>query len=491
MSAAGRRPIDAPSSGPASLPEPQRIGSRLSFRARLTAGLIAGSVLPLAAFGLVLIVTEVARTGGLDATFGAVVLFVLAAAVIVAVLFAYLLAGSLTAPLRAVSQAVERTSSGDHSVRVEVPGDDELARLVESHNRLARDLERRNQELGRILLAIGETSPRDGLERLVGHATRSAKSAFEMIDARIELGEPDMVPVEEDIPGESRPIRAVLALPDERLGVLVGHLPATRRWDPADQDLLELYASEVAVAIRNLELFEQVERQAQQLMELDRAKDEFLRGISHNLQTPLTSIRGYAEQMSTERPDNRLAIIVEQSERLHRIVRQLVSVSRLESGTLKSATEVLALAPRVRRAWDALGNASVPFDLQDDAAGWLAIADPDQLDQVLWALLDNSARYTAGAAIHARVAPRPAEGRLAVTIADDGPGVRPEDRERIFERYERGAAGASAEGTGLGLYVSRSLCRAMGGDLVLEPAGTGGGGAAFTVLVPGEPPEQA
>src|SRR5215213_161854 len=446
VSATSRRPID----GPAAAPEPQRIGSRLSFRARLTAGLIAGSVLPLTAFGLVLIVTEVARSGGLDSTFGAVVLFVLAAAVIVAVLFAYLLAGSLTSPLRAVSRAVERTSSGDHSVRVEVPGDDELARLVESHNRLASDLGRRNQELGRILLAIGETSPRDGLERLVAHATRSARSAFNMIDARIELGDPGMVPVEEDIPGESRPIRAVLALPDERLGVLVGHLPATRRWDPADQDLLELYASEVAVAIRNLELFEQVERQASQLMELDQAKDEFLRGISHNLQTPLTSIRGYAEQIATERADPRLAIIVEQSDRLYRIVRQLVAVSRLEAGTLKAATEVLALAPRVRRAWDALGATDVPFDLRDDAHGWLAIADPDQLDQVLWALLDNSARYGGGAAIHASVAPRAEAGQLVVSIADDGPGVRPEDRDRVFERYERGTAGASAEGTGLG-----------------------------------------
>jgi signal transduction histidine kinase len=74
-----------------------------------------------------------------------------------------------------------------------------------------------------------------------------------------------------------------------------------------------------------------------------------------------------------------------------------------------------------------------------------------------------------------------------VTITDSGPGVRREDRERIFDRYERGAAGARIEGTGLGLYVSRSLCQAMGGDLVLEP-GRDGEGAAFTVLLPGEPP---
>lgn len=483
MSEAGRGPANRPGERP----EPQRIGPAMSFRARLTLGLVVGSVLPLSLFGMVLLGTEVARTGELDSTLVRVVVFVLAAAIIVTVLFAYFLAGNLTAPLRAISRAVERASAGDLSVRVEVAGEDELARLVESHNRLASDLERRNAELGRILMAIGETSPRDGLDRLVAHATRSAKSAFGLIDARIVLGDPTMVPVEEDIPGESRPVRAVLALPDERVGVLVGHVIATRRWDAADQDLLELYASEVAVAIRNMELFDEVERQREKLVELDAAKDEFLRGISHNLQTPLTSIRAYAEQMGSERPDPRLAIIVEQSDRLYRIVRQLVSVSRLEAGTLRSRTEVLAIAPRVRRAWEALGVANVAFDLEDDAAGWLAIADPDQLDQVLWALLDNAARYTGGATIRAHVAPRPGDDSLSVTISDDGPGVRPEDRERVFERYERGAAGAGVEGTGLGLYVSRQLCRAMGGDLVLEPAGLEPG-AAFTISLPAEPP---
>jgi signal transduction histidine kinase len=486
MSDAGRRPLDLPASSGVR-PEPLRIGPSMSFRARLTLALVAGALLPLTVFGVVLLATEVVRTGNLDTTLVQVVLFVLAAAIIVAVSFAYVLTNNLTAPLKAVSKAVERASAGDLSVRVEVAGEDELARLVESHNRLASALEQRNAELRRILMAIGETSPRDGLERLVAHATRSARVAFGMIDARIELGDPTMFPVEEDIPGEARPVRAVLALPDERVGVLLGHLPATRGWDAADQDLLELYASEVAVAIRNLELFDQVERQRLQLVELDQAKDEFLRGISHNLQTPLTSIRAYAEQMGAEQPDQRLGIIVEQSDRLYRIVRQLVATSRLESGTLRPAKEVLAIAPRVRRAWDALGAGGTSFELDDEAAGWLAIADPDQLDQVLWALLDNSARYGGGAAIHARVAPRPEEQQIAITIADDGPGVRPEDRDRIFERYERGYAGVRAEGTGLGLYVSRSLCQAMGGDLILEPAGAAPG-AAFTILLPAEPP---
>jgi signal transduction histidine kinase/HAMP domain-containing protein len=468
---------------PARSPEPQRIGPGISFRARLTAGLIAGAVLPLAGFGLVLVAAEVARSGTIDPTLVRVIVFVLAAALIVAVVFAYLLAANLTAPLRAISRAVERVSAGDLSARVEVAGEDELARLVESHNRLAGDLERRNHELGRILLAIGETSPRDGLDRLVAHATTSARRTFEMIDARIHLGDPADVPTEEVIPGESRPVRAVLALPDERVGLLSGHLPATRSWDAADQDLLELYASELAVAIRNAQLFEQVEEQTRRLIELDAAKDDFLRGISHNLQTPLTSIRAYAEQLATERPDQRLGIIIDQSERLHRIVRQLVAVSRLEAGTLRPRPEVLALAPRVRRAWDALGAATVPFELVDDSAGWLGVADPDQLDQVLWALLDNAVRYGHGAPVRVSIAPLADQRGLAMTIRDEGPGIAEADRTAIFERYGRGSTAASIEGTGLGLYVSRSLCRAMGGDLRLDDPADGG---SFTIELPAE-----
>jgi signal transduction histidine kinase/HAMP domain-containing protein len=468
------------------VPDPLRIGPGISFRARMTAGLIAGAVVPLAGFGIVLLGAEALRSGGLDSTLVRLVLFALAVAVIIAVVFAFILGTNLTAPLRAISRAVERVSAGDLSARVEVAGEDELARLVDSHNRLAADLQRRNAQLGGMLLAIGETSPSDGLDRLVAHATASARNTFGMIDTAIHLGDPSDIPLDEVIPGEARPVRAVLALPDGRVGILTGHLPATQSWDTADQDLLELYASEVAVAIRNLELFGQVEEQRRKLIELDAAKDDFLRGISHNLQTPLTSIRAYAEPLEDERPDRRLSIIVEQSERLYRIVRQLLAVSRLEAGTLRARPEVMALGPRVRRAWEALGSSETPFELDDQASGWLASADPDQLDQVLWALLDNAVRYGAGAGIRVDVRPDPDARQLLVTIADGGPGVSDADRGAIFERYERGSAGMATEGTGLGLYVSRSLCRAMGGDLRLEPSEPGRG-AAFTIALPGEP----
>ena len=127
-----------------------------------------------------------------------------------------------------------------------------------------------------------------------------------MIDAIVILGDPSTVPEEEVVPGETRTLRADLRVGAEQLGVLLGRLPATRRWERADQDLLELFASEIAVGVRNAQLFDQVETQNQQLLELDAAKDDFLRGVSHNLQTPLTSIRAYADQLDRDRPDRRL-----------------------------------------------------------------------------------------------------------------------------------------------------------------------------------------
>jgi two-component system, OmpR family, sensor histidine kinase VicK len=459
----------------------------LSFRTRLTIGLVAAALIPLAGFGAILLILE---TPDESATLGRLLLFVLVVAAMIAILLAYLLAADLTAPLRAIAAAVERTSAGDLSTPIVVPGEDELARLAESHNRLAADLERRNRELGRILEAIENGSPRDSQDFIAGRAAHDAMAAFGMIDAYVILVDPREIPTEERVPGESLPIRAVLHLAGEGIGVLVGHLPATRLWERADQDLLELFASEVAVAIRNAELFARVEAQNSQLLELDAAKDDFLRGVSHNLQTPLTSIRAYADQLVRDRPDRRLGIIAEQTDRLSRMVRQLLTVTRLESGALKPKSEVVALVHPVRRAWEALAIEGVQFKLDDRSAGWLAVADVDQLDQVLWALLDNAVKYGERSPILVEIAPVPEHNQLRLTISDLGPGVAEIDRSRLFRRFERGAERTADDGSGLGLYVSRELCRAMDGDLVLERQ-IAGRGASFSVFLPGAPPEEA
>jgi signal transduction histidine kinase/HAMP domain-containing protein len=474
-----------PKAAPSSDPAP-----RLSFRSRLTIALFAASALPLAAFALIVLVLGMTLGGpASDPNVARVLLFAIAVIVAVAIFMSYGIADQLSAPLRSIAAAVDRVSAGDLSTPIRVPGDDELARLADSHNRLAADLQRRNDELHRILAAIDDVSPRDDVEAIVDRTASEATTAFGLIDAVVIMGDPSIIGEQEVVPGVSRPLRSELRAGGQDLGVLVGRLPATRRWEAADQDLLELFASEMAAAIRNAQLFATIETQNAQLIELDAAKDEFLRGVSHNLQTPLTSIRAYAEQLDEASPDRRLGIIAEQSERLSRMVRQLLTVTRLESGALRPRSEVVSLGTRVRKAWEALGVAEVGFELDDRSGGWLAVADPDQLDQVLWAILDNGLKYGQGTPIEVSIA-RDEEGRrLRVTIADGGPGVIEEDRDRLFTRFERGGKSVPDGGSGLGLYVSRELCRAMGGELTMEPT-LPGRGAAFTIELPGEPGEE-
>jgi signal transduction histidine kinase len=462
-----------------------RVDEGISFRTRLTIALIAAAVLPLASFGLVVVAAQRLAPDPVS-TVPRILVLTIAIAALLAVLVAFALASDLTAPLRALAAAVDRVSSGDLSTPISVTGDDELARLAESHNRLAAELERRNRELGRILAALVAASPRDGVDWLIGRAAEDARTAFGMIDARILMVDPESIPPEERVPGEALPVRAALRAGEERLGLLVGHLPATRAWARADQDLLELFASEIGVAVRNAQLFERVGDQNARLLELDAAKDDFLRGVSHNLQTPLTSIRAYAERLAAERPDRRLGIIAEQAERLSRMVRQLLTVSRLEAGTLRPEAEVLSLASRVRRAWEALGAEDVEFSVDDRAGGWLAIADSDQLDQVLWALLDNAVKYGRGPVEVEVYVDEPA-ARLKLTIADHGPGIPAVERERLFSRFARLGEQSAEDGSGLGLYVSRELVRSMSGELRLGSQQEGRG-AAFTVDLPAEPP---
>jgi signal transduction histidine kinase len=500
------------------------------LRVRITLAVIVAALLPVSVFGLLLV-----ASGSTGAT--TIVLIALVVAALVALVVAGLLVGSVVGPLRALETRLDRITAGERVEPLPQLPEDELGRLAERQEELAADLTRRNRQVARAVEAVTAWAPADGAPMLLERATADAREALGLIDAQIILGDPDAIEVEERVPGEPRPVSADLLSGRDIAGVFLGHVPATMRWEPADQDLLELFAASVAVGLRDAELLARVEEQNARLVALDAEKDDFLRGISHNLQTPLARIRAYADQLAAEaeaaaaaagagaasagaeagadtgagaattgraadvssEPDRRAAIIAEQSERLSRMVRQLLTVSRLDSGVVRPVAEVFALGPRVRRAWEALGAGGVPFELTDDANGWLALADPDQVDQVLWALLDNAVKYGGGAAVSVRVTVDPAAGHVAVTVADGGPGIAEADRDRLFARYVRGGRSEDRDGTGLGLYVGRALARANGGDLVLEPetagsdpaAGAGGApGAAFTLVLPAEAPTE-
>ena len=165
---------------------------------------------------------------------------------------------------------------------------------------------------------------------------------------------------------------------------------------------------------------------------------DFLRGITHDLQTPLTSIRALASELqgsevvdAAARID--LETIAHQADRLRRMVGQLLAVSRLEVGELTPRQEVFRAAPLVRRTWDALRDTAHGFALEEAGPPHLVVADPDRLEQVLWALMDNAVKYSpAGSQVTVRI-----EGRAApsgnglvseISISDAGPGMDADDR---------------------------------------------------------------
>ena len=428
-----------------------------------------------------------------DLDVGTLLALVLGFGIALALLIGWVLARVMVRPLGSLSAAVSRLEAGHLDERLPVEGEDELAAVAASHNRLADALAARNRSLGLVLGATAELAPNRGLDALLSAAPAAAAKAFGFTAVSVSLAGPESAPrptvVEDHVPGEPWAFPTLLRAAGEPVGTLWTTIPPTREWAQADQDLLELFAIELAAAIRNAQLFGEVER-------LSETKSEFLRGVSHNLQTPLTTIRAIAGQLAEQaaaRPDRRLAIIVEQSERLSRLVDQLLTVSRLEAGTLRPKIEVFAPAPLVARAWESLGHGDDGFALRDEASGWLAAADRDRVDQVVWALLDNAMKYghppiavtvRAGAGMD----DLPTGDWLVVTVRDHGQGIPEDDRSRVFERFSRLGDGG-AGGTGLGLSVARGLVEAMGGRLWIAP--TDGPGATFAFSLPAERIEEA
>lgn len=261
---------------------------------------------------------------------------------------------------------------------------------------------------------------------------------------------------------------------------------------PADAALLRLVAEHAGTAIGHSLLYARVRSQADELNRLAGVQADFLRGVTHDLQTPLTSIGALATELRANPavPDEArtdLDTISHQADRLRRMVSQLLVASRIEAGVLKPAVEVFALRPIVERTWRAL-RADRPFSVAESGMPHLAVGDPDRLEQVAWALLDNAVKYSpAGSPIEVALAAD--DGSLSVTVRDHGTGMDPETREHAFDQFFRAEAARrlAPDGSGVGLYAARGLVEAMGGSVAIHSAL--GAGTAITVRLPAEPSE--
>jgi signal transduction histidine kinase len=240
---------------------------------------------------------------------------------------------------------------------------------------------------------------------------------------------------------------------------------------PVDIDLLTLVGQHAATALEHSLLYARVRSQADELERLAAIQADFLRGVTHDLQTPLTSIGALAGELGanqelppTARHD--LDTITHQAGRLRRMVGQLLVASRLEAGAVNPRQDVFAIRPIVERTWAAL-RANRPFGLVDDGPPHLVVADPDRTEQVLWAILDNAVKYSPeGSPISVSVTPEE-DGKLAITVTDQGTGMDPETQGRAFDQFYRSeqARALAPDGSGIGLYAARGLVEAMSGSI--------------------------
>jgi two-component system phosphate regulon sensor histidine kinase PhoR len=388
-----------------------------------------------------------------------------ALALIIGVVLTWALSKTIVAPARQLTEVADSLARGDLSVRTFSQRDDELGDIGRSLDRLADELNERitslhaqenrlktmlnamveavfvTDSLGRIVLtntALDLIAERSALGKSPSEVLRSDALQDAVRSAR--HGDAVSADLSLDIAGRARVYTAVIAPLPGRGGV-VGVLHDVTRQKLAD-----------------------------------RVRRDFVANASHELRTPLTAIRGFAETLKAgaigdpESAERFVDVILRHTLRLQALVNDMVALSRAESPEQEYELAPVDLAAAARDV--VLGLTAQAdqrhLDLRTDSLGGLpeVIANPRALDQVLINLVDNAIKYTPeGGRITIRSTTR--ADSVTLEIENTGPGIPPDQLERIFERFYRVDAGRSRDmgGTGLGLSIVRHLVARMGGEI--------------------------
>jgi signal transduction histidine kinase/DNA-binding response OmpR family regulator/HAMP domain-containing protein len=394
-------------------------------------------------------------------------------ALLAALLLAAALIGAVRRPLANLVRAAERLASGDRSARVPPGGPGELDDLAQAFNAMAADLE-----------AAGE--------RLESERRRLAITIESLGDALVVAGGDGRVVV-------ANP-RAAVLLPELSPGALVTdatQLPpladALEHEVSVDRDDRTLDVTAARLGGDESEGVVWTVRDRTERARLERLKSEFVSTASHELRSPLTSIKGFVEllahrsDLSGEQREY-VDIIMLSTNRVVDLVNDLLDVARVEAGRMEihrrptDIAEVVGevttlMGPRISEKRQSL-SVDMPVDLPR------ALADPGRVRQILTNLLTNAHLYTdEGGKLGVALSSTP--GWVVLTVTDNGPGMATEDLEQIYQRFYRGRDGGGTHGSGLGLSIVKSLVDLHGGaiDVVSEPDV----GTTFTVRLPRAP----
>ncbi len=245
--------------------------------------------------------------------------------------------------------------------------------------------------------------------------------------------------------------------------------------------------------LRMLDEASQVRALNRQLESLDRLKDDFMSSVTHELRTPLTSIRAFAELMRDD-PDmdaaqrqQFLALVVAETERLSRLVNQVLDMAKIESGHAEWRNDTIDLrelvAHAVRTTAETFRARGAQVEVDQPAQVPPLHADRDRLLQVLLNLLSNAAKFVPPGSGQVVVSLRTDARGATIEVRDNGPGVPPEQQQLVFEKFRQGGdASRRPQGTGLGLPISRQIVEHFGGRMWLRSGP--GQGACFGFELP-------
>lgn len=268
-------------------------------------------------------------------------------------------------------------------------------------------------------------------------------------------------------------------------------------FDSEDLKLFETLANHASVSLENARLIGRLRESLAHLTEMNRLKDDFVAAVSHELRTPLTSIQGYIKTLL--RPDmdrlgdtekrTFLESIDRASERLRGLIEDLLVVARLEAKEIEpnvSRIQLRSVADHVLvELRGKLVGREVTVDFSEDIGS--VESDPGKVHQILSNLVENAAKYSPPETPIEVRAGREGAG-VTISVRDQGPGIAPEEQDRVFERFYQVDQSTTRKvgGTGLGLYLCRRLAQSLGGRVWIESSGPHG--SVFSLWLPSSHP---
>jgi signal transduction histidine kinase len=280
---------------------------------------------------------------------------------------------------------------------------------------------------------------------------------------------------------------------DELVGVMGTQSQIVNRFGPDDVEIFSTLAEQIAIAVKNAQLFESQKRLAEELLKADQTKSQFLASMSHELRTPLNAIINFTEMVAAgmmgpvnEEQAGLLNQSLESSQHLLHLINDVLDISKIQAGQLalfvENNVDLQAELKSAVAMVEPLLNGK-PVSLVQDIDQELPVmtADKRRIRQIVLNLLTNAVKFTDEGSITLSV--KKQGDQVLLAVADTGPGISREMQTVIFEPFLQTEDGLKhAQGTGLGLPITRSLVTAHGGQLWLESEP--GEGAAFFVKLP-------